>query len=311
MSMPETLPQRWIYALKPASWPKLLVPMLLGQGLGMAAGERHAALGGFVFGLVFTLLDLVFIVLLNDWFDRDVDALKRRMYPQSGSPKTIPDGILPPWHLLCAGLLAAALAGLVSLGAGLALHPGLFPAGISCLVIFAAYSAPPLHLNYRGGGELLEMLGVGVALPWLNAYALSTRVLFPELACLAGFAVVSLASAVASGLSDEESDRRGGKRTVVTQFGNARARALVELLVPAGALVWLLTALVFPRALPLWVALPAVAVTFWGWLRLRRCSDAAVTNAFAAQGAYKQELHRAIWGGGLVLAAAFSVRAAS
>ena len=132
MSTPETLPQRWIYALKPASWPKLLVPMLLGQGLGLAAGERHAALGGFAFGLVFTLLDLIFIVLLNDWFDRDVDALKRRMFPQSGSPKTIPDGILPPWHLLCAGLLAAALAALVSLAAGLALHPGLFPDGISC-----------------------------------------------------------------------------------------------------------------------------------------------------------------------------------
>ena len=309
--MPETLPQRWMYALKPASWPKLLVPMLLGQGLGIAAGDRRVALSGFVFGLLFTVLDLIFIVLLNDWFDRDVDALKRRMFPQSGSPKTIPDGILPPWHLLCAGLLAAALAVVVSLGAGLTLHPGLFPAGISCLVIFAAYSAPPLHLNYRGGGELLEMLGVGVALPWLNAYALSTRVLFPELVCLAGFAVLSLASAVASGLSDEESDRRGGKRTIVTQFGNARARFVVEILVPAGALVWLLTALAFPHALPLWAAAPAAAVTIWGWLRLRRCSKAAVTNAFAAQGAYKLELHRAIWGGGLVLAVALSLQTAS
>jgi 1,4-dihydroxy-2-naphthoate octaprenyltransferase/chlorophyll synthase len=309
--MPDTLPQRWMYALKPASWPKLLVPMLLGQGLGIAASDRRVALSGFVFGLLFTLLDLIFIVLLNDWFDRDVDALKRRMFPQSGSPKTIPDGILPPWHLLCAGLLAAALAGLISLGAGLALHPGLFPAGISCLVIFAAYSAPPLHLNYRGGGELLEMLGVGVALPWLNAYALSRQVWFAELAALGGFALLSLASAVASGLSDEESDRRGGKRTIVTQFGNARARALVEVLVPAGAIVWLLTALLFPHALPLWAAAPAAAVALWGWRRLRRCSNAAVTNSFAAQGAYKQELHRAIWGGGLALAAAISLRAAS
>src|SRR5688572_25540308 len=132
MSLPETLSQRWMYALKPASWPKLLVPMLLGHGLGIAAGDRRVALAGFAFGVLFTVLDLIFIVLLNDWFDRDVDALKRRMLPHSGSPKTIPDGILPPWHLLCAGLLAAVLAGLVSLGAGLTLHPGLFPAGISC-----------------------------------------------------------------------------------------------------------------------------------------------------------------------------------
>lgn len=309
--MPETLPQRWMYALKPASWPKLLVPMLLGHGLGIAAGDRRVALSGFAFGVLFTVLDLIFIVLLNDWFDRDVDSLKRRMFPQSGSPKTIPDGILPPWHLLCAGLLAAGMAALVSVAAGLTLAPGLFPAGISCLLIFAAYSAPPLHLNYRGGGEVLEMLGVGVALPWLNAYALSTRVVFPELACLVGFALLSLASAVASGLSDEESDRKGGKRTIVTQAGNERARAWVERLVVTGAGVWLVTAFVFPRGLTVWAALPAAGVTFWGWLRLKRVSAAAVTNAFAAQGAYKRELHRAIWGGGLVLAVACSVRAAS
>ena len=310
MGMPETISERWLYALKPASWPKLLVPMLLGQGLGIAASRPSGALSGLLFGVVFTLLDLIFIVLLNDWFDRDVDALKRRMFPHSGSPKTIPDGILAPWHLLGAGLLAAALAALVSLGAGLAIHPGLFPAGITCLVLFAAYSAPPLHLNYRGGGELLEMLGVGVALPWLNAYALSKRMLFPELACLLGFSLLSMASAIASGMSDEESDRKGGKRTVVTRFGNARARTWVERLVPAGALTWIATALLVPRALPLGAALLAASVTLWGWLRVRRCSSAAVTNAFAAQAAYKQELHRAIWGGGLLLAAAFAVRGA-
>lgn len=306
--MPDTPSVRWFYALKPASWPKLLVPMLLGQGIGIASGERRVALSGLAFGVLFTVLDVVFIVLLNDWFDRDVDALKRSMFPQSGSPKTIPDGILPPRHVLAAGIGAATLAALVSLGAGLTLHPGLFPAGISCLLIFAVYSAPPLHLNYRGGGELLEMLGVGVALPWLNAYALSERLIFAELGCLIGFSLLSLASAVASGLSDEESDRRGGKHTVVTQFGNRRARFLVEVLMLAGAAAWVSTALVSPRALPLWAAIPAAGVAIWGWLHVRHCSDAAVTNAFAAQGAYKRELHRAIWGAGLVLAIAFALR---
>ena len=58
--------RRWLYALKPASWPKLLVPMLLGQLAGFAtSGSFHAA--AFVAGALFSVLLLVFIVLLNDW----------------------------------------------------------------------------------------------------------------------------------------------------------------------------------------------------------------------------------------------------
>ena len=38
------------------------------------------------------------------------------------------------------------------------------------MFVFVAYTLPPLRLNYRGGGELLEMLGVGLALPLYNVY---------------------------------------------------------------------------------------------------------------------------------------------
>ena len=54
---------RWLYALKPASWPKLLVPALLGQVLG-ASGGRGLDLRALGWGLSFTVLGLGFIVLL-------------------------------------------------------------------------------------------------------------------------------------------------------------------------------------------------------------------------------------------------------
>src|SRR5689334_4070582 len=76
-------------ALKPGSWPKLLVPMVLGQTLGAAEAGR-LSLGGLATGVAFTAADAVFIVLSNDWADREVDALKRRLFPSAGSPKTIP-----------------------------------------------------------------------------------------------------------------------------------------------------------------------------------------------------------------------------
>ena len=93
---------RIAFALKPASWPKLLVPMLLGQALGIASSGRFSPLGLLAGGL-FTLLDLGFIVLLNDWGDAPVDRLKRAMFPGS-SRKTIPDGVLPSRVLLVAGV---------------------------------------------------------------------------------------------------------------------------------------------------------------------------------------------------------------
>ena len=56
--------QRWLYAIKPASWPKLLVPFAFGQALGTWNG---LSLGALAVGAAFTVLDLLFIVFLNDW----------------------------------------------------------------------------------------------------------------------------------------------------------------------------------------------------------------------------------------------------
>jgi 1,4-dihydroxy-2-naphthoate octaprenyltransferase/chlorophyll synthase len=198
--LPASRLERWFYALKPASWPKLFVPALFGQILGARLGEGLdlPALG---WGLAFTALGLGFIVLMNDWGDRDVDAIKRKMFPDGCSPKTIPDRILDARAVGTAGLLLGGATLLVAAGAESALRrPLAFEAGLGCMLIFVAYTLPPIRLNYRGGGELLEMLGVGAALPLYNAYlqggAIGPRV-WPW---LAGFSMLSLASGVASGL---------------------------------------------------------------------------------------------------------------
>ena len=215
-----SLAERWWYALKPASWPKVFVPALLGQAVGAVYSGRPSA-AALAFGLLWMVADVAFIVLLNDWGDRAVDALKRRMFPQAGSPKTIPDGILPAEALLAAGLGAGAVALLLAGGAGAALErPLLLPLAALSLGIFIAYTLPPLRLNYRGGGELLEMVGVGGVLPALHAYAQCGQWAPPLLVALApGLLALALSSALASGLSDEESDRAGGKRTWASTFG--------------------------------------------------------------------------------------------
>lgn len=299
---------RVVYALKPKSWPKLLVAAVLGQALGVVAAGRFDPVGCLL-GFAFTLFDLAFVVLLNDFGDREVDALKRRMFPESGSPKTIPDRILEPRSVLELGLGAGALALSVGLLAELlAARPGALLAAAGCLVLFALYTLPPVRLNYRGGGELLEMIGVGFALPWFNAY-LQSGIAAPDvLGWLPGFALLALASALASGLADEHSDRLGGKRTFTTLFGPARVRAAVEGMYIGAMLVWAGMGKLAPHLATWWTTAGAVLVMSWLHRDLARAGRARDVDEPGGINRYKHALHRGIWWGTLVLAATLVVR---
>lgn len=301
--------QRWLYAIKPASWPKLLVPMVFGQALGIAV-TGHISMLALLLGFLFTLCDGLFIVLLNDWGDEHVDRIKRELFPNGCSPKTIPDGVLPSHQVLIAGLLAGL--GALVIGAiatvSLGLTYGLLGAGI-CLAIFVAYSLPPFELNYRGGGELLEMLGVGVALPLFNAYLQSGTLWDPRYELLVGYALLSMASALASGLSDEVSDHQGGKRTFTTMFGNRRVRKAVEVTLGLGGFAWWIARWRHGAVIP-WVAVAGAnaAVVYYQW-QLLEMTHRARTNAWDALGLYKLHLHRGIWYAGLVMASGLLLHA--
>ncbi|MEX1365650.1 MAG: UbiA family prenyltransferase, partial [Nannocystaceae bacterium] len=303
---PAELPlhRRWLYALKPASWPKLLVAAGLGQGIGVAAAGRidFAALA---LGLSFTLLHLSFLVLINDWGDQDVDALKRRLYPEACSPKTIPDEVLEPGSVLLAGAGAGLLAlGVAGLGEHLLERPGLLAGGALCLLLLVVYTLPPARLNYRGGGEVVEMLGVAFFLPWWNAFIQSGNPMPAGLVVLPAFALLCLSSALASGLADEESDRLGGKRTFTTMYGPVAVRQAAEGLVLGAILVWAALPWLAPSYAQLWMVLPVVAVMVADYrdLRLdgRRRPDAMHRR-------YKHYLHQCIWRGGLTMAAMLSL----
>ncbi|MEM7609494.1 MAG: prenyltransferase [Myxococcota bacterium] len=307
MDEPRSLYQRWRFALKPASWPKLFVPTFFGHALG-AAHRGFLDLEAVALGAAWTFLLLVAIVTLNDVADRDVDALKRRIYPNA-SKKTIPDRVLPAHHLLFAGLGAMVLL----FGYGFFLQdwsqrPAFGLITLAAFSIFGAYSLPPVRLNYRGGGELLEMVGVGIALPWLHAYlqgglGAPSAAWIPKCApLLLGTGLLALASAAASGLADEVSDRRGGKRTLTTTLGNAACRRLTEALVFAGAAALVLVGLLAEHV-PLLATLPPAALIAYRARRMQAISTDAVTGAFDAMGRYKAELHAAIWKGTELLAA--------
>jgi 1,4-dihydroxy-2-naphthoate octaprenyltransferase/chlorophyll synthase len=302
------LPRRFLYAIKPASWPKLLVPMIMGQVLGaLSAGAW--SWGGAAVGLAYTLALLVHVVLLNDWFDARVDAIKRQMFPEAGSPKTIPDAILHPQTVLLAGLGAGLCAASLGLCGELVVgRPGLALVGLAGPLLLVAYSAPPVRLNERGLGEYVEAIGAGAVLPWIGAYLQSGEVA-PRalLLVLPGLLALAFSSAVASGLADEESDRAGAKETLTTLLGNPAARGVTEAAVLVGALCWAISARVGADALHPLAVSAALAVVLWHVRAMVAVSSRATTHAFPELSRYKQSLHRAIWGGGLTLVAALAL----
>lgn len=300
-----SLPRRLLYAVKPASWPKLLVPAAVGQILGfLSAGTWSWA--GAAIGALFTAALTVHVVLLNDWFDARVDAIKRQMFPDAGAPKTIPDAILHAQTVLLAGLGAGLCAASLALCGELVVdRPWLALAGLGCIGLLLAYSAPPVRINDRGMGELLEALGVGALLPWFNAYLQSGELLPANLILvLPGLTMLALASAIASGLADEESDMAGGKSTFTTQFGNQEARRAVEYSLLGGAVCWAIITRLAPTVMHPFAVSAGLLVMAWHMRTVMAVSSQATTNAFAEISRYKHALHRTIWDGSLALALA-------
>jgi 1,4-dihydroxy-2-naphthoate octaprenyltransferase len=311
---PAELPlhRRWLFALKPGSWPKLLVAAVLGQGIGVAGAGRIDFVA-LAFSLLFTVLLLAFVVLVNDWGDQDVDAIKRRLYPGNGpgdgpsasSPKTIPDDVLDERSVLIggagAGVLALAVAGVAEL---VLPRPGLLGGAALCMGLVILYTLPPVRLNYRGGGEVLEMLGVGFFLPWWSAYAQLGSTTPAGLVVLPAFALLSLASALASGLADEESDRLGGKRTFTTSFGPLAVCQAAEGLIVGAMLVWAALPWLARGYAQLWMVLPVVVVMVVDYRELLvegRSDPSQLRDSMYRR--YKERLHQCIWRGSVMMAA--------
>lgn len=230
----------WVRASRLPSQSYIFLPLLLGQGLGL---QGHAlSWSVFVLTHLFGLSLQLFIVYANDVADQETDRANTTATLFSGGSRVLVQGLLRPGQLLAAALAAATL-GLVCSGVLWLVHgrwlcPPLAALG---LLLLWMYSFPPVRLSYRGGGELLQMVGVGAVLPIYGYHAQSGAVAGFPWSLLLALLPSHLACALATTLPDEPSDRSSRKRTAAVLLGPRATRtAIVALdLAAAGALVWL------------------------------------------------------------------------
>jgi 1,4-dihydroxy-2-naphthoate octaprenyltransferase len=229
---------RWLKASRLPSQSYIAPPLLLGQAW---VAHQHGELSWTILILVqaFGVFDQLCIVYANDYADQATDRLNRTSTLFSGGSRVLVEGLLQPRQLRRAALLMAGLCLLVGLILSLGFdRPAALPLAATALILLWAYSFAPLRLNYRGGGELLQAVGVGAVLPLFGHVAQGGALEHFPWPLLAVLLPTHLACAMATALPDEPSDRLSRKRTAAVLLGPGPARATITLLDLAGILAF-------------------------------------------------------------------------
>lgn len=257
----------WLLASRPASQSYIFFPLLLGQAV-------HYSRTGRLDWAVFVLLHLyglfiqLFIVYANDRADIESDRLNTTYTIFSGGSRTLVEGLISMRENYAAVLTTVVLNLVIGIlltvvyGRDLAL-----PLVALSLGLLWMYSFSPVRLSYRGGGELLQMLGVGVVLPVFGYYAQAGDAGRFDWLLLAFILPGQLACAMATALPDEPSDRASGKHTSAVLLGPEASKKAIIVLDAAAVCMFLVLMKNAPGLKVAGAALPAVCVA--GMIALR------------------------------------------
>ena len=152
---------------------------------------------------------------INDWFDREVDAINE---PQ----RAIPSGRMPgAW-----GLYVAVLWSALSAGFALAFGPWVASAALLGLALAWAYSAPPLRLKENGWWSNTACGFCYEGLPWVTGAALMTGGAAPSIetaTCALLYSIGAHGIMTLNDFKSIEGDRQMNLRSLPVQLGARRA----------------------------------------------------------------------------------------
>lgn len=203
--------------MKPVTW----IPLIWGVSCGAAAsGNYHwndpvdvakAAVCMFLAGPLLT----GYTQVINDWYDREIDAINEPYRP-------IPSG------LITEGDVKAQVAVLLSAGflvsAGLdywAGHEWPVNVALTTFGVFIAYiySAPPLKLKQNGWAGSYSLGASYIALPWWAGQALFGTLDWKTMVLTMFYSLAGLGIAIINDFKSVEGDRATGMNSLPVMFG--------------------------------------------------------------------------------------------
>jgi chlorophyll synthase len=202
--------------MKPITW----IPLIWGVVCGAASS------GSYVWGLEDFLKALTCMLLsgplmagytqtLNDFYDREIDAINEPYRPIPSGAISVPQVATQIIVLLLAGLGVSYLLDLW------AEHE--FPI-MTCLTLFGAfiayiYSAPPLKLKQNGWLGNYALGSSYIALPWWAGHALFGQLNTTIIVLTLFYSLAGLGIAVVNDFKSVEGDRQLGLQSLPVMFG--------------------------------------------------------------------------------------------
>ncbi|NEP62100.1 MAG: chlorophyll synthase ChlG [Symploca sp. SIO2G7] len=214
--------------MKPITW----VPLIWGVVCGAAsAGGFHWTLEDILKSLTCMLLSgplmAGYTQTLNDFYDREIDAINEPYRPIPSGAISIPQVVTQILVLLVA---ATAIAGLLDFWAG---HK--FPTML-CLALGGAflayiYSAPPLKLKQNGWLGNYALGASYIALPWWAGHALFGHLNWTIVVLTLFYSLAGLGIAVVNDFKSVEGDRQLGLKSLPVMFGVGAAAWICVLMI--------------------------------------------------------------------------------
>ncbi|MDZ4725715.1 MAG: prenyltransferase [Leptospira sp.] len=220
----------WLQAARIPSQSYIFIPLLLGQTISYVQNNEWNWTY-FILIHAFGLFMQLYIIFANDYADFETDLKNKTATIFSGGSRVLVQGKIKKSTLLKAAKVMALLSFIVSIF--LSFYHFNYLIVVLCLtglLLLNQYSYPPLKLSYRGGGELLQMLGVGLVLPIFGYLGQFGEMKNFPIEIFAFLLPINLSCAIATSLPDEPSDNESHKRTIVVVYGSNCAKIIIILL---------------------------------------------------------------------------------
>ena len=241
---------QWVEGARPRTLPNAVAPVV--AGTGAAAWLDQAVWWKALLALVVALALIIGVNYANDYSDgiRGTDDVRAGPLRLVGSRLASPKAVLTAAVIsLCVGAAAGLVLAIVS-------QPWLIAVGAACIAGAWLYTGGSKPYGYLGLGEVAVFVFFGLVAVLGTQYTQTLRVDWVGAACAVAVGSLSSAVLVANNLRDIPTDKESGKITLAVRLGDARTRALYQLLVVLAFVLTLVLMLATPWAAVSLVALP-------------------------------------------------------
>ncbi len=208
----------WIKASRLTAQAYIFFPLLLGNAIAYSL-TKDLSVPFFLLSHLFGIFIQLYILYGNDYADEEADKDNDTYTIFTGGSRTLVNGIISKSSMKRAILLMVLLN--ISLGIILTLffnRPlSMVFVGLALFLLWA-YSYDPIKLSYRGGGEILQGIGLAILLPLFAFYLQKGSIYLFPMEILFILIPIHLSCALSTTLPDYPSDKIHQKNTFSVIF---------------------------------------------------------------------------------------------